>query len=95
MGSENLLCWNIRGLNSCLLCEVVREVVRSERISFVCLQESKLNIISDYDVSQILGLGFDYYYLPAIHTRGGILVAWRQASWVVSNMSSHRFSVSL
>jgi hypothetical protein len=53
MGSENLLCRNIRGLNSRFHYEVDREVVRAEHISFACLQESKLNVISDYDVSSM------------------------------------------
>jgi hypothetical protein len=41
----------------------------------VCLQETKLETISDYDVIQLVGTSFDYVYLPAVQTRGGILVA--------------------
>jgi hypothetical protein len=44
--------------------------------SLVCLQETKLETISDYDVIQLVGTSFDYVYLPAVQTRGGILVAW-------------------
>jgi hypothetical protein len=43
---------------------------------------------------QIVGPGFDYFYLPAIHTCGGILVAWRSCSWVMSSTSTHSFSLS-
>jgi hypothetical protein len=32
MGSENVLCWNVWGLNACSHRDAVREVVRSERI---------------------------------------------------------------
>jgi exonuclease III len=95
MGSKNILCWNVWGLNVGSHRGAVRELVRVERISLVYLQESKMNVITDFDVMQILGPGFEYFYLPAIHTHGGILVAWRSASWVLSNASSRCFSVSI
>jgi exonuclease III len=95
MGSQNVLCWNVRGLNARSHRDSIRELVMSEHVSLICLQETKMSVISDYDVVQILGLGFDYFYLPAVHTRGGILVTWHSASWVVTNMSSRCFSVSL
>jgi hypothetical protein len=44
---------------------------------------------------QILGAGFDYSYLPAAHTRGGILVVWRTAVWSVASASAGHFSVSI
>jgi hypothetical protein len=71
MGSESCLCWNIRGLNSGARRDSVTELVRSERISLIYLQETRLDVISDYDVMQILGLGFDYVCLPIVHTGGG------------------------
>jgi exonuclease III len=95
MGSESIICWNVRGLNSGAHHDVVRELVIEEHISLVCLQETKMHVITDYDILQVLGLGFEYFYLPASQTRGGILVAWHSSSWVVSNTSSRRFSVSL
>jgi exonuclease III len=69
MGSENILCWNVWGLNACSHHDLVRELVGSEHISLICLQETMMTIISDYDVSQMLGSGFDYFYLPTIHRR--------------------------
>jgi hypothetical protein len=59
----------------------------------VCLQEMKLEIISDYDV--IRGTCFNYAYLPAVQTHGDILVAWRAISWVATNTSSQSYSVSV
>jgi hypothetical protein len=37
----------------------------------------------NFDVFQLLGSGFDYVYLPAGYTRGGILVAWLDTVWTV------------
>jgi hypothetical protein len=99
MGSKNILFWNVcvcvgGGLNAGMHWDAIRELVRGEHIPFICLQETKMDVISDFDLLQILGPPFDYFYLPAIHTCGGILVAWRSAAWVLSNTSSCQFLVS-
>jgi hypothetical protein len=73
--------------------DAVRDLVRAEWISFVCLQETKLDVISAFDVMQIVGAGFDYFFLPAVHTRGGILVAWQPTVWMVSCTLARQFSV--
>jgi exonuclease III len=75
MSSGNIVIWNVRGLNSRSRRDVVRELVTSERPSIVCLQETKLDVISQSDILQILGQGFDYFYLLADQTHGGILLA--------------------
>jgi hypothetical protein len=62
---------NVRGLNYGARQDAVRELVRSERLSLVFLQENKLDVINDFDDLQIIGSGFNYFYLPAVHTRGG------------------------
>jgi exonuclease III len=46
MSSGNIVIWNVRGLNSRARCDVVRELVTSERPSIMCLQETKLDVIS-------------------------------------------------
>jgi exonuclease III len=95
MGSENILIWNVRGLNARSHQDVVCELVGAKRPSIVCFQETKLSLILDYDLAQIVGVGFDYCYLPAMGMRGGILVAWRSAVWSVSMSSRHMFSDSV
>jgi hypothetical protein len=67
--------------------------VATERLSLVCIQETKIDVISDFDVIQLLGPGFEYVYLPTIHTRGDILVAWRASSWVIPSLSTPLFLV--
>jgi hypothetical protein len=62
-------------MNSDARQDSVRELVRSECLSLLCLQETKLDVITDFDIIQILGLGFDYVYLSPSHTQGGVLVA--------------------
>jgi exonuclease III len=79
MGSENIIMWNVRGLNSWVHHDVVRELVATEQPSIVCLQETILQVMSDFDVMKVLGTGFDYTFLPSTNTREGILVAWKSA----------------
>jgi exonuclease III len=82
-------------MNSNARQDSVRELVRSECLSLFCLQETKLDVITDFDIIQILSLGFDYVYLSPSHTQGGVLVAWKSTVWAVSNPSTRRFSVSI
>jgi exonuclease III len=51
------------GLNARLHRDAVKQLVLSEKPSLVSLQETKLHVIGDFDVMQILGPGFDYVYL--------------------------------
>jgi exonuclease III len=95
MASENILMWNVRGLNARAHHIMVHQLVASERIYLVCLEETKLEAISDYDVIQLVGMGFDYTFLPAVQMHGGILVAWHASSWVSTGSSCRPFSVSV
>jgi hypothetical protein len=46
-------------------------IVASECVSLVCLQETKLDVITDHDVMEMLDQGFGFVYLPTVHTHGG------------------------
>jgi exonuclease III len=77
MASESVLVWNVCGLNAQLHKDAVRELVAAEKPSIVCLEETKIHVILVFDLMQIVGAGFDYFFLPVVQTRGGILVAWK------------------
>jgi hypothetical protein len=67
----------------------------AEKVSLLCIHETKLNVISTFDIMQLAGNGFDYVFLPAVETRGGILVALKASVWLVSHHSIRRFSISI
>lgn len=73
----NVLCWNVRGLNAAASRASVRTSVQSSGATIVCLQETKINQWTSRLVSETLGPNFasNYAALPAIGTRGGILIA--------------------
>jgi exonuclease III len=95
MGIANLLVWNVRGLNTIAHQNALCELVSAEHLLLVCIQETKLANISNFDIIQILEAGFEYIFLLADDTRDGILVAWRASVWVVSSSSLGLFSVSI
>jgi hypothetical protein len=93
METENILVWNLRGLNAQSHRDAVRELVGAERQSLVCFHETKVDVISDFDIMQILGLVLIMYSF-LVHTRGGIFVTWRSTNWVVTNVTNRTYSVS-
>lgn len=77
MDCSNFLIWNVKGLNDKARRDNVRKVVDITRPAVVCLQETKLALIFEWDILTFLGLEFrNYVYLPAQGTRGEILIAW-------------------
>lgn len=72
----NILVWNTRDLNDKSRRDTLRGVVTDARANVVCIQETRLNVISDHLIYECLGSEFQgFTYLPAIDTRGGILIA--------------------
>jgi hypothetical protein len=45
-------------------------------------------------VKDMLGLDFDYFALPAVHTCGGILVTLNTSCWSVSSLVLGSYSLS-
>lgn len=74
---------------------MVRTVVDQEHVSLLCLQETKVSVIDDQFVRDLLGGSFDYHYLPAHNTRGGILMAWRTNIWSGSNFTRENNSITV
>jgi exonuclease III len=72
MDPSKILVWNVRGLNSSVRQDSVRELVNSLRVEVVCLQETKMQIISDRFILSMLGTDFnDFIYLPFVGAAGG------------------------
>jgi exonuclease III len=63
-------------------------------VNIVCFQETKLDVIDDFTVLQSLGPSFDeYMYLPAVQTRGGILLAWDTSVIELENFSFDTYAI--
>lgn len=85
----------MRGLNDGARRSTVRSVVVENKCSVVCLQETKLNVISNALASQFLGPNISmFHYLPADGTRGGVLLGWDPTVVDCSDVTLNEFFLS-
>jgi exonuclease III len=61
MENNCFLIWNVRGLNDRAKRGSVKTLVLDIKPSIVCLQETKLCPILDFDILSILGSGFSNF----------------------------------
>jgi exonuclease III len=92
----SILSWNVRGLNSPTSHEAIRDLILSATPKLVCLQETKLAMITLQTANEVLGYSFnDFKYLPATGTRGGIMLGWHTDFMEASNLELRCFSLSM
>jgi mannosylglycoprotein endo-beta-mannosidase len=69
--------FNARGLGSRVKRRKIRELVRSENIDFLAIQETKMEVVQDALVSNLWGSNdCCWAYLPVVGNSGGILSIW-------------------
>ena len=90
------LCWNVRGLNDKARRDSIRELVALYKATVVCFQETKIETFSPFLVAQCLGPSYDgFAYLPAVGTKGGILLAWDTSKIRADRVEIGKFTVSV
>lgn len=98
MASHNctVLNWNVRGLNNPARRQVVRDLISHHRASVISLQETKLQFIDRSIVLETLGPDFadSFCYLPAVGTRGGILLGFSSHLFDILNTSVSTNTIS-
>lgn len=95
MSRLSVLVWNVRGLNNPAKRRAVKESVVNSHASVVCLQESKLEVVDLLVIHELCGLDFDdFVALPASHTRGGVIVAWKGSVFRGSQVHLGQWSVT-
>jgi hypothetical protein len=74
---SKILSWNVRGLNEGVKRLRVRNLLRQWKENIFCLQETKLEIISNNIVRSLWGCPFvDWCYLASCGASGGLLIMW-------------------
>jgi exonuclease III len=72
-----ILSWNVRGLNVSVKRLRVRNLLRQWKANIICLQETKLEIISNNIVRSLWGCPFvDWCYSASYGASGGMLIMW-------------------
>jgi exonuclease III len=95
MSNGNIFIWNVRGLNMRARRAVVCEFLLQERVSALCLVETKIDVLPRATANDIMGNMFDYVLLPSLGASGGIVVAWRRDCWSVAGHVIRSFSVTV
>ncbi|RVW35575.1 Transposon TX1 uncharacterized 149 kDa protein [Vitis vinifera] len=90
-----ILSWNVRGANDSSKRRVIKAVIRSQRVDLFCLQETKIQTLSE-GLVRSLGSGrwSNWAALDALGSAGGILVCWDKRSLEVMETEVGKFSVS-
>ena len=72
-----LLSWNVRGANNLDKRKIISNFVRSQRVDLVCVQETKIQDLSNA-CARSFGVGrfHDWKALEAEGAAGGILLFW-------------------
>ena len=70
-----LLSWNVRGANDSSKRKVVKSMIRSQRVDLFCLQETKIEAVTE-GLVRSLGIGrfLDWGTLDAHGSVGGLLI---------------------
>ena len=85
-----ILSWNVRGLNN------LKILLKERKGDIICLQETKLDNTNPTIVKSLWGSPFvDWAVLDAIHTAGGIWLAWDRRLFEKVDYFVGRFSVSV
>lgn len=90
--------WNIRGANNPAKRKAVQIFFADKRCNVVCLQETKIEVMTKQLVVDLMGphFGDNFISLPAEGTRGGVLIACTEDFQITAETSTAaaRFSVS-
>ena len=90
-----LLSWNVCGANDSSERKVIKALIRSQRVDLFCLQETKIQAMSE-GVVRSLGTGrfLDWGALDASGSAGGILICWDKRTLDVLELEVGQFSIS-
>ena len=73
----NVLCWNIRGLNSSDKQLALYNAINVSGCAVICLQESKMSCFDDSSLKALCPKRFDKFaYIPSRGASGGIITIW-------------------
>lgn len=91
-----VMTWNVRGLNDRRKRLAVRQAILIERPDLITLQETKLHQIDRAIFREICGRRIDQYvFLPALGTRGGILIAWKHSTHTLLSHTLGQYTLTV
>ena len=90
-----ILSWNIRGVNDSDKRKVIKNLIRTNRVDLVCLQETKVQVMN-IEMVRSLGVGrfLNWIALNAKGSARGILLFWDKRRINMVDYMVGSFSVS-
>lgn len=92
----NVLCWNVRGINSEKKQLAIRNAIDLSGCSVVCLQETKCTSFNASFVKLFCPKKFDKFaYVPSNGNSGGIITVWNSSVFSGSVEFSESFALGI
>ncbi len=92
----HILSWNVRGLNDQNKRCLVRSVVSKFRGAVLCLQESKVEVVSRSFLREFAGPCFDKcHFVRSVGSAGGIVTCWNSKLFSCTEVIVRRFSLTV
>jgi exonuclease III len=94
-----MMSWNVTGMNNLVRQEEIKQHISTIRPEVICIQETKMATINSSVIRNALGLNYEnnFTYLPAVDTRGGILIIARESIIQIQNpvLTNHTISATI
>ena len=92
--SWNVLCWNVRGLNSETRQRAVRQKIHESHCAIACLQETKCASFDSRSVKSFCPKRLDSFaFAPSLGASGGIIVVWNSSVFEGTLLEIQQFAV--
>ncbi|RVX13271.1 hypothetical protein CK203_018005 [Vitis vinifera] len=90
-----ILSWNVRGANESSKRKVIKTFLRNQRVDVICIQETKIQAMSD-NIARSIGSGrfLEWKAVNAEGASGGILMCWDKRSLEVLDWEEGQFTLS-
>lgn len=92
----NILCWNIRGLNSAQKWLALSEKISESSCSIICLQETKRDFFDHSYIRKFCPRRFDkFIFHPSLGNSGGLIVIWNNNTVSGTLIENLPFAISI
>ena len=90
-----MLSWNVRGANDRSKRKVIKTFIRNQRVDLICIQETKIQAMSD-SIARIIGSRrfLDWKAVNAEGASGGILICWDRRPLDIPDWEEGQFTLS-
>lgn len=92
----NILCWNIKGMNSEAKHLAIRNAINNSGCAVVCLQETKRTSFDSSFIKLFCPKRLDkYLFVPSCGASGGLFVAWNSSIFASTILFSETFALGI